>query len=179
MSKYKKVDFPWHTLEETVNLLLAHNKRGEKICTKFNGVTLYSDTVTMDDAYKQVTGRTYAEFKADEKRWFDESERKEREWKEKLNKAAEFWKESGRNTLDKEYWDEWDKIVPIRLEDLYKGMELGSTLEIVDALNNGCDMEEAKKIIKNQGHSGLSYLLVCAMVKEFCKRGEEFANYVR
>lgn len=34
-------------------------------------------------------------------------------------------------------------------------------------------------MIGNQSHSGMSYNLVCTMVKEFCERGEEFVKYVK
>lgn len=56
-------------------------------------------------------------------------------------------------------------------------MELGNCLDIVEALNNGCDLDEAKKIIDKQDHSGMSYGLVRVMVKSFCDRGEEFYTY--
>ena len=73
----------------------------------------------------------------------------------------------------------WDKIVPIRLNDLYHGMELGCCLDITEVLNNNGTLDEAKKIIESQDHSGMSYGLVCAMVKEFCSRGNEFVEYIR
>ena len=69
--------------------------------------------------------------------------------------------------------------VPIRLDDLYHGMELGCCLDIVKELNAGCSLDVAKKIIEDQGHSGMSFGLVCSMVKSFCERGSEFVNYVQ
>jgi hypothetical protein len=69
--------------------------------------------------------------------------------------------------------------VPIRLDDLYQGMELKCCLDIVIELNNGCTLNEAKAIIESQGHSGMSFGLVCSMVKSFCDRGTEFVSYVR
>lgn len=58
-------------------------------------------------------------------------------------------------------------------------MELGACLEIVTELNNGCDLDKAKSIIENQGHSGMSFSLVCHMVKAFCNRGGEFVEFVK
>ena len=58
-------------------------------------------------------------------------------------------------------------------------MELGACLDIVKELNNNCSLDEAKAIIDNQGHSGMSYSLVRSMVKSFCKRGNEFLNYTK
>ena len=41
------------------------------------------------------------------------------------------------------------------------------------------NLEEAKKIITDQDHSGYSWRVVVNMVKTFCERGEEFVNYVK
>jgi hypothetical protein len=89
------------------------------------------------------------------------------------------WIEKGNAILDEKYHETWAKCVPIRLSDLYQGMELGNCLEIVEQLNNGKTVEEVKPLIENQGHSGMSFGLVCSMIKSFCDRGEEFVNYAR
>lgn len=43
----------------------------------------------------------------------------------------------------------------------------------------GCELDTTKTVIENQGHSGMSFGLVCSMVKSFCDRGEEFVSYVK
>jgi hypothetical protein len=96
---------------------------------------------------------------------------------EKLTK--EEWIEIGKAILDEKYHELWTKCVPIRLSDLYEGMELGATLDIVKELNSGCELDKAKEIIEGQSHSGMSFGLVCSMVKAFCDRGNEFVKYVR
>ena len=73
----------------------------------------------------------------------------------------------------------WTKIVPVRLGDLYRGMELGACLDIVEQLNKGCELEKAKTMIEEQGHSGMSFRLVCSMIKAFSDRGDEFVKYAR
>ena len=95
------------------------------------------------------------------------------------NELTKEWIEKGNAILSEQYQEKWAKCVPIRLGDLYRGMELGATLDIVKELNAGCELEVAKKIIEGQGHSGMSFGLVCSMVKAFCERGNEFSNYVR
>jgi len=40
-------------------------------------------------------------------------------------------------------------------------------------------IEKVKPLIENQGHSGMSFELVCAMVGAFSDRGKEFVKYVR
>ena len=50
------------TVEQAVNELHSYKTEGKLVCGKFNGITLFSDTVTMDGAYKEITGKTKAEF---------------------------------------------------------------------------------------------------------------------
>ena len=69
---------------------------------------------------------------------------------------TEKWVKKGKQLLSEDKWKLWEEIVPIRLGDLYRGMELGATLEIVEILNNNGTLEEAKNAIENQDHSGMS-----------------------
>lgn len=165
------------SIEEVVLQLQYYQKRGCKACAEFNGVTLYSDTVTVDSAYVAITGGTKAEYDA---RWKAERERyiqRENEHKARIPKLIEEWKEKSRLVLDEKYWSHWDEILPVRLSDLYHGMELPMCLDIIKALNDGRSLKEAKKIIDEQGHSGMSYHLVRVMVKELCDRGADFYEY--
>lgn len=89
------------------------------------------------------------------------------------------WIEKGKTILEEKYHELWAECVPIRLDDLYFGEELGACLDIVGPLNKGCTLEEANTIIESQGHSGMSFALVCAMVASFCERGKDFVEYVK
>jgi len=61
--KYNHVEFlPGSTIEQVVNELLSYREKGKLVVAKFNGVTLYSDTVTLDLAYREITGKTKTEF---------------------------------------------------------------------------------------------------------------------
>ena len=162
-NKYTEIYFyPGRNIEECVNELLRYKEKGKLVFGVFNGHKLYSDTVTMDSAYKEITGNT----------------RQKQEHIKAIPEKAKLWMDKGREILDKSKWELWDKIVPIRLNDLYQGMELKCCLNIVEILNKGT-LEEAKKEIESQGHSGMSFGLVCSMVKEFSPKGEEFVNYIR
>lgn len=176
---YEKIDYVGNTIEQAVNSLLRYNKQGKLICTEFNGTMLYSDTVTMDGAYKSITGKTKAEFDKAQQEWKEEYDRKEKEHQESIPSLTEVWKQKGREVLSEDKWEYWDKIVPIRLGDLYHGMELGCCLDIVKILNNNGTLDEAKAMIESQNHSGMSWGLVCNMVRTFCDRGHEFATYVK
>ena len=49
-------------IESTVYTLLAAKARGEHVWCSFNGHKLFSDNVTMDSAYQEITGKTKEEF---------------------------------------------------------------------------------------------------------------------
>lgn len=176
---YKEIDYLGNNIESTVKSLIKYKEKGELVCTEFNGVMLYSDTVTMDDAYISITGKTKAERDKAHQEWIENYEKAEREYQKSIPSLTEPWKNKGREILSESKWEYWDRIVPIRLGDLYHGMELGCCLDIVKILNNNGTLDEAKAMIDSQDHSGMSYGLVCSMVREFCDRGQEFVDYVR
>lgn len=177
---YRKIEFlAGNTIEMAVTQLLDYKERGLLACGDFNGVTLYSDAVTMDDAYKSITGKTKSEFDDFQREEIEKGKRMRAEHQKSIPSLCEEWKAKGREVLDEDKWERWDTIVPIRLDDLYQGMELGCCLAIVDILNTSGNLDDAKKEIESQGHSGMSFGLVCAMVKEFCDRGQEFVDHVR
>ena len=179
MEEYSKIDFFGGSIEDAVKELKRLNRYGVKAYIEFNGHNLYSDTVTLDDAYKAITDMTYSEFK----KMLEDNEEKrklaEKEFQEKLPTYIDMWIKKGRDIFNGDRLALWEKIVPIRLNDLYHGMELGNCIDIVEALNKDCSFDEAKKIIEDQNHSGMSFGLVCSMVKEFSDRGSEFVKYVR
>lgn len=176
---YKEIGYLGNDIESTVNALLRYKKEGKLICTEFNGVMLYSDTVTLDDAYKSITGKTKVEFDKAQQEWRENYDREEREHKAKIPELSKVWMKKGREILTEDKWKLWDEIVPTRLGDLYRGMELGCCLDIVKILNDNGTLDEAKEKIESQNHSGMSFGLVCSMVREFSSRGKEFVEYVK
>ena len=93
----------------------------------------------------------------------DKRTKKGRELREELR---ELW----RNATDEDLCDYADyimKILPISFEEAHKRAKETRF------------RHQAKKEIENQNHSGMSFGLVCAMVKEFCSRGQEFVEYVK
>lgn len=178
--QYKKIEFNvGSNIEDVVKELLEYQINGFLVYGEFNGFKLYSDTVTLDGAYKLITGKTKEEFDKAQQEWRDEYNRKEKEHQESIPSLSKEWMKKGREILSDDKLEFWDKIVPIRLNDLYHGMELGCCLNIVKILNNNGTLEDAKNEIEKQNHSGMSYGLVCSMVREFCGRGQEFFEYVR
>lgn len=178
--KHRKIEFsPGENIESAIKDLKRFKEQGELVYGEFNGQKLFSDVDDIDSAYQKITGRTKAEFDADRKEEHDRYKEDERKHKESIPDLIKEWIEKGNGILDEKYRETWAKCVPIRLDDLYRGMELGATLEIVKELNSGCEMDVAKAIIEGQGHSGMSFGLVCSMVKSFSDRGAEFVSYVK
>ena len=178
MKKYENREFWGMQLSRVVEELVELNKKGKLISTNFNGVILYSDTVTMDDAYVSILGKTKREFDDAEKQRIEKAKREQEEYEKTIPELIKVWVEEGKKVLSKDKWDLWEEIVPIRLKDLYRGMELRCCLDIVKVLNNGT-LEEAKTLIEKQNHSGMSFGLVCSIVREFSPRGIEFVDFVR
>lgn len=179
MSNYKEIEFgAGDSIERAVQYLSRFKERGELVCGSFNGQILYSDIDTVDTAYQKITGKSKAEYDAECKVENDKYKEAQKKHKESIPELTKQWIENGNAILDEKYRELWAKCVPIRLDDLYQGMELKCCLDIVLELNNGCTLDKAKEIIESQGHSGMSFGLVRSMVREFCDRGVEFANYV-
>jgi len=179
-NNYRKIKFgAGESIERAMKDLASFKERGELVCGEFNGQLLYSDIDNVDSAYKKITGKTKSEFDAEQQAENDKYKAELQKHKEAIPELTKEWIEKGNAILDEKYQQLWAKCVPIRLDDLYRGMELGATLDIVKKLNAGCTLAIAKGIIDKQGHSGMSYGLVCSMVKSFCDRGKEFVTYVR
>ena len=178
---YRELNEWLSPLERCVDLLLEYKEKGELVKYNFNEHWLYSDTVTMDSAFLEVTGKNKADFYKEQEEWREEL-RIESELAEKAaQENIPNYIEKGHKLLSEDKWEEWDKIVPIRASDLYHGMELDNTLQIQEILKNDYSeesFEKAKKCMEEQGHSGMSWSLVCAMIKEFCIHGEEFVMWL-
>lgn len=99
MENAKKIELrAGDNLESVVYTLLAEKARGNDVYCEFNGVRLSSVDVTMDSAFKAVTGKTKAEYDEYYKQVMKEAQRGERqsgeiiqEWKAKevINRIRE------------------------------------------------------------------------------------------
>lgn len=177
MKDYREIEFgAGESIESAVKEMKEYN---ELVCGSFNGQMLYSDIDDIESAYIKITGKTKHDFDEEQKKWHEDYKEKQKKHKESIPKLTKEWIKKGEEILDKQYHKLWAECVPIRLGDLYQGMELGACLEIVKELNNGCSLETAKAIIEKQGHSGMSFALVRSMVNSFCDRGTEFVNELR
>lgn len=194
INEYEEVRFsPGSTIDKAVEQLLKYHEQGRKVSGVFNGTKLYSDTVNIDKAYLSITGRTRSEHKKYLNNILKSAKKKEEEHKESIPQLTGKYIKLGRQILDKSKWREWEEIVPIRLRDLYQGMELKNCLDIIVVLNKAHNsifdykgewkrrlLEEATEIFDKQGHSGMSASLVTVMVEQFAKgdEGKDFKKRV-
>ena len=147
----------------------------------FNGVELLH-TDTPDEISVKLTGKTIAENEAAEKAWREEYDRKEREHQARIPELTEKYKKEARGVIPEDKLELWDEIVPIRLNDLYRGMELEEWLKTIRVLNEDKPKEErfaiCKEIFDNSGHSGMSTHLFLSGLCEFHPEGRELAEYI-
>lgn len=147
-----------------------------------NGKIIYS-TDTEDEAFKKMCGLTREEYEQREQYWRKEYERKENEHKAKIPQLTKEYRDKARGVVGECYLDLWDKIVPIRLGDLYKGMELECWLELIEILNDSNKSKDerfdcCRKAFGNQGHSGMSAGLVLSGICDLHDLGKEFKDYM-
>lgn len=171
------------TITDAWKILLRESANCEDTCHGvFNGHDIYS-TDTLDEAYKKVTGMSKAEHEKKLQEIRDEHERKEKEFQERIPELTKKYRDEARGVILESEYDFWDKIVPIRLSDLYKGMELGCTLDLCRIMRNeklayDKRLRRAYDTFMKQGHSGMSAGLVASMLRRFCPDGNDLANAV-
>ncbi len=159
-------------------------KTGDVTSGSFNNYTITSQ-MTLDKCYRIITGKSMAEFEEAVRKRAEEYERKEKELQERAPAMVEEYKEKAKGLIKDGEWDYFVKILPIRVGDLYHGMEIQSMLDIIRVLldnkeDEAAALDEAVKVFEDQGHSGCSAGLVIGLVKRFSPvLGEEFVERVK
>lgn len=181
----KEIDlFAGTNLDEAIEILKKEAEQASETCFgKFNGKILYS-TDTVDEAYMKVLGKTKAEFKEGQRKWKEEYDRAEREHQAKISKLTEKYRNEARGLVLDSELEYWDEIVPIRLGDLYHGMELQQVLDCCKIMRDEslvyvARLEKAYDAFMSAGHSGMSANLTMAMLARFCPHGAELADACR
>jgi hypothetical protein len=176
--EYQEIEFNiGSSIEDAFNKLQDHSFRNKtKACGKFNNVMLDSDD-TLDSAYVKIIGMTYNEFREKEKKRQEEYEQRKKEHKEAIPELTREWVAKGKEILHKDKWQKWEYIVPIRLSDMYEGMELKACLDIIKILREE-GIKKTKQEMYDQGHSGTSFYLVLRMVEFFYEDEEKAKEFV-
>lgn len=166
--EYKEVEcYGWGNLDEVVQKLQFLESVGFHVKTTFNGVELCSDTVTLNSAYEAIVGCTKDEFDRRIEELKIEEERKKSEFEQKKPELIKDAQEKGAKLIAPELVSDWNAYVEKSFDGLYQGMDVNATIEILEAINNGAEWDEVKKIFDGQGHSGMSAGLVGSLVEKF------------
>lgn len=174
---------PGDNITSAWKMLLKESANCEDTChAVFNGHDIYS-TDTLDEVYKKVTGKTKVEFDKGYEEWKSDYERHKEEYKARIPELTKKYCDEARGVILESEYDFWDKIVPIRLGDLYEGLELGCTLDLCrimrdEKLAYDERLRKAYDAFMAQGHSGMSAGLVASMLRRFCPDGDDLADAV-
>ena len=109
-----------------------------------------------------------------DKEWLEDWEKEQKAAEEKAKESIPSWIERGKALIFPERYEEWEQCVQVRAKDLYHGMDLDAALEIMEVLDKGASIEEAKKILDDQNHSGMSDSIVRNIIFHFSSKGPEF-----
>ncbi len=158
----------------------AAEKSGEVLRAKFNDSYILS-TDSDDEVYMRILGRTKAEQEERERKWHEDYEAKKKAHEARIPELTEHYRKEARGVIIDSELEYWDKIVPIRLGDLYRGMELDQVLDCArvmrdETLDRVGRLRKAYKIFNDAGHSGMSAGLTKAMLRRFCPDGNELAD---
>jgi hypothetical protein len=180
----KKIEFlPGDSIDTAwKGLLRASAECGDTCFGEFNGREIRS-TDTLDEAYMKILGKTKSEHEKEMQDWRNEYERQEKEHKDNIPNLIPIYREKARGVILEDQYEYWDKIVPIRLDDLYHGMELDATLDLCkimrdESMSYDERLKKAYDTFMNQGHSGMSAGLVASMLRAFCPDGHDLADAV-
>lgn len=100
----------------------------------------------------------------------------------KMSKNEELIKQyinDGKKYLIKGKEEEWEKVVPIRVNDLYGGIEIVNTIEILKEYVDNNDPVAAKKVFDKAGHSGMSAGLVFSILSQLMENGDEIVKVIK
>lgn len=175
--------YPGETIDTAWKKLLRESAEcGDTCFGMFNDHKILS-TDTLDEAYMKVMDKTKEQHSKEMQDKYEEYRRKEKEYKDSITNLIPIYCKKARGVILEDQYDYWDNIVPIRLDDIYHGMELDCTLDLCKIMRNeSLSYNDRKKKacdeFKRQGHSGMSASLVASMLRIFCPNGRDLADAV-
>ena len=180
----KEIEFlPGDSIDTAWKELLKASAECRDTCFgEFNGKEIRS-TDTLDEAYMKILGMTKSEYEKEMQDWRNDYERKEKKHKDNIPNLIPIYREKARGVILEDQYEYWDKIVPIRLDDLYHGIELDATLDLCkimrdESMSYDERLKKAYDTFMDQGHSGMSAGLVASMLRTFCPDGHDLADAV-
>ena len=148
---------------------------------EFNDHTIYSYE-TLDEIFQKIVGMTKDEYYKYAKEEEEKRQQELKTYKERIPELITYYKDKARGIIPENKLKYWDRIVPIRLNDLYRGMELQCLLDIITILNDENKTKEDRfnncyDLFYKQGHSGTSGMIVLSGLKQLHPLGYEFVDY--
>lgn len=83
------------------------------------------------------------------------------------NELIKTYTDRGHKVIPQNKWTMWDQIVPIRVSDIYHGMEVNNALTILESYKEEKDLRKVRKIFDDAEHSGWSAGLVARIIMDF------------
>ena len=90
---------------------------------EFNDHTIYSYE-TLDEIFQKIVGMTRDEYYKYDKEEEEKRQQELKTYKERIPELTTYYKDKARGIIPEKKLNYWDRIVPIRLNDLYRGMSL-------------------------------------------------------
>lgn len=150
-----------------------------KMFAVFNGKFIILEegqSITKDEIYKFITGKTEQENKDENEKWLKEKEEEENKWKEKIPSLIPEYVDKLKKLIDKKYHSVIYDYVNYGLNSIYHEFLIEAIIEILE-YEKDKSFEEIKKKFYEQGHSGMSYNITVAMFRNLSDRGKEFYEW--
>lgn len=171
------------SIEDAISFLNDNAKKyGYECYGVFNGKEIFSSE-TEDQIYKKITGNNKDEFNRKLEEDIAEHKRIEIEFKRKIPFLITEYIRKADGVIPVENIPLWNKIVPIRLNDIYRGMELDCWLDLIKIMNSDETdekiMVQCETLFNEQGHSGMSASLVLRGLEELHSKGKIVSDYIK
>lgn len=88
------------------------------------------------------------------------------------------WIERGKNIIFSENYEDWISCVKNRAQDSYRGADLETALQIMEALDKEIDMTEIEEMLNKTTFSNNAHFLILKIILSFSKRGPEFMEFI-
>lgn len=112
--KSMEIEFGFGTISDCMDELYDTREKhdGCIVFGNFNGHRIDS-TMSKDEAYISITGKTQQQLEEDERKWRDDYEKAEQEHKSKIPELSKEWIERAKGIIREEKYEYWCEIVPI------------------------------------------------------------------
>lgn len=175
--KYKEVHlYAWSTIDDAVNLLLEYKNKRELAALSFNGHILYSDLVSLNKAYKEITWISKKEHTERQEKWLSDYEKEELESEENFKRMRDAYISEWNSLIEENFHNDWVKIVDAIWNGMYKWMLIEHILTIMKMLKEKESIETIKWELDKQGHSWNSIHILNKVIYQILPESRSILN---